>query len=293
MKGRSFSGFQFGPFEVDVRARVLRKTGIKIRLQEQPFQVLVALLEAKGDIVSREDLRERLWPRGTFVEFDRGLNTAVKKIRAALCDDAVLPRYIETIPRRGYRFLQPVNTIDIPETRAARRRTVEPATVFGWLPWIVSVIAAVTAILLAAYLGEKFTGAQWRHIPTLAVLPLSNMGQTSNQARTARLSRMLSIEMQRQNPAYVILSGVSSSRANGAAARQSKESIDYVLQGGVLQDGTRMHVSIQLVQMSDQSNLFAHEYEREWNGSASEEELVADIVSQLQPTLTMLSANPR
>ena len=98
----------FGVFEVDLRAAELRKHGIRIKLQEQPFQILSLLLERPGDVVSREELREKLWPAHTFVDFDRSLNKAMTKLRAALGDSADSPRYVETIPRHGYRFLAPV-----------------------------------------------------------------------------------------------------------------------------------------------------------------------------------------
>jgi len=103
------SGFlRFGVFEVDLRSGELRKGGLKIRLQEQPFRVLTMLLERSGDIVIREELQKKLWPGDTFVDFDNGLNTAINKIREALSDSAETPRYIETLPRRGYRFIAPV-----------------------------------------------------------------------------------------------------------------------------------------------------------------------------------------
>src|SRR6202790_1787795 len=95
-------------YEWVVRKSELRKHGSRIRLQEQLLQVLAALLESPGELLSREQLRDRVWPRGTFVSFDHALNTAVKKIRAALNDDADAPHYIETVPRRGYRFIAPV-----------------------------------------------------------------------------------------------------------------------------------------------------------------------------------------
>ena len=98
----------FGAYELDLQAGVLRKDGIRLRCQEQPLQVLAALAERPGELVTREELRRRVWPQDTFVDFDHALNTAVKKIRAALNDDADAPRYIETVPRRGYRFLVPV-----------------------------------------------------------------------------------------------------------------------------------------------------------------------------------------
>ena len=100
---------RFGSFEVDLRAGEVRKRGRIIRLQEQPFQVLQALLEQPGDVVSREALRARLWPADTFVDFDNGLNNAVNKVRGALGDSAAAPKYVETVGRRGYRF---IGTID-------------------------------------------------------------------------------------------------------------------------------------------------------------------------------------
>src|ERR1700723_935605 len=96
---------RFGAFEVDLRSGELSKHGIRLKLQDQPFQVLALLLEHSGDVVTREELRQRLWPADTFVDFDTSLNSAIKKLRDALADSAEEPRYIETIPRRGYRFI--------------------------------------------------------------------------------------------------------------------------------------------------------------------------------------------
>ena len=100
---------RFGSFELDQASGELRKNGGRVRLQEQPFQVLRALVERPGEVVTREDLHERLWPGDTFVEFDDGLNTAVRKIRQALGDSADNPRFVETLPRRGYRFIAPLD----------------------------------------------------------------------------------------------------------------------------------------------------------------------------------------
>jgi cholera toxin transcriptional activator len=99
---------RFGVFEVDMTAGELRKNGARIRLQEQPFQILAYLLDRTGEVVTREELRQQLWPADTFVDFDHSLNTAVNKLREALCDSASSPRYVETLARRGYRFLAPV-----------------------------------------------------------------------------------------------------------------------------------------------------------------------------------------
>ena len=99
---------RFGIFEVDLRAGELRKRGVRVRLQEQPFQVLAYLLERRGEVVTREELQARLWTADTFVDFDHGLNSAMNKLREGLGDTADNPRFIETVPRRGYRFIAPV-----------------------------------------------------------------------------------------------------------------------------------------------------------------------------------------
>jgi cholera toxin transcriptional activator len=117
--GREAKSVRFGVFEVDFAASELRKSGVRIRLQEQPFQILAILLERPGELVTREDLRAKLWPADTFVDFDHGLNTAVNKLREALGDSASSPRYIETLARRGYRFLAPVERPPVSEGRGA------------------------------------------------------------------------------------------------------------------------------------------------------------------------------
>ena len=99
---------RFGVFELDLSAGELRKSGVKLRLQGQPFQVLALLLERAGEVVTREELQQRLWPSDTFVDFDHSLNTAINKVREALGDSASSPRYVETLARRGYRFIAPL-----------------------------------------------------------------------------------------------------------------------------------------------------------------------------------------
>ena len=99
---------RFGLFEADLQRRELRKSGVRFKLHDQPFQILILLLERAGEVVTREEIRQRLWPGNTFVEFDNGLNVAVTKLRTALSDDAENPRFIETVPRHGYRFVAPI-----------------------------------------------------------------------------------------------------------------------------------------------------------------------------------------
>src|SRR5580704_3151826 len=123
---------RFGVFEVDLRAGELRKKGVKIRLQGQPYMLLVTLLKEHGEVVTREQLRKALWPEDTFVDFDHSLGTAINKLRDVLGDSASNPRFVETLPRRGYRFIAPVaivaeseDTLVVSESPPAK---LEPAT---------------------------------------------------------------------------------------------------------------------------------------------------------------------
>src|SRR5262245_46458144 len=111
----AISSIKFGPFELDLRSGDLKRNGQRERLQGQPAQLLVVLVSRRGELVTREELRAQLWPEDTFVDFDHGLNNAVNRIREVLGDSAASPRYIETIPRRGYRFIANVQLADRPE----------------------------------------------------------------------------------------------------------------------------------------------------------------------------------
>jgi DNA-binding winged helix-turn-helix (wHTH) protein len=171
---------RFGIFEVDLQAGELRRQGYKVKLQEQPFQLLIMLLERPGEVVTREELQKQLWPADTFVDFERGLNRAINKLREALGDDADSPRFIETLPRRGYRFVAPVETAGPREAETpGRNRLVliqpdlsykvesEFATVAAsrrnLLPWAVAGVIAVVAVF--GY------WRQWRTSPITADRP--------------------------------------------------------------------------------------------------------------------------
>ncbi|MCP5109489.1 MAG: hypothetical protein GY953_01500, partial [bacterium] len=146
-----------------------RKGGVKIKIQEQPFQLLCALLERPGEVVAREELRQRLWPDDTFVDFDRSLNTAASRIRDALGDSASNPRFIETLPRRGYRFIAPVDkaeeagtALDAPAPRPPRRLT----------PLLVGVIVGAMLVAIAGWYWLTGSGASEPEIP-LTPVPLT------------------------------------------------------------------------------------------------------------------------
>jgi len=114
---------RFGVFELDLRAGELRRHGLRVRLQEQPFQLLAMLLEHPGEVVTREELRKKLWPEDTFVDFDHGLDKGVNKIREALGDSAESPRFVETVARRGYRFVAEVKPDEVAPVRSPELAT--------------------------------------------------------------------------------------------------------------------------------------------------------------------------
>jgi len=120
---------RFGPFEADLHTRELRKHGLKLKLQEQPFQVLAMLLAEPGELVTREEIHSRLWQQDTFTDFDHGLHTAVRRLRGALNDNAETPRFVETLHRRGYRFIAPVEKLSIEEVVHQKAGVVTNSTV--------------------------------------------------------------------------------------------------------------------------------------------------------------------
>jgi DNA-binding winged helix-turn-helix (wHTH) protein len=138
------SPVRFGPFEADLRAGLLRKHGVRIKLQEQPFQILALLLEHSGEVVTREEIQKKLWGDGTFVDFERGLNKAVNRLREALADSAETPKYIETLPKRGYRFLAPIEKVAMAVSVSA----LAPKARRPFLWYLVAGLAAIGAALL-------------------------------------------------------------------------------------------------------------------------------------------------
>ena len=175
MSSQNGSIRRFGVFELDLRTAELRKNGVKLRLQDQPFQVLVKLVEHHGEMVSREELHSALWHGDTFVDFETGLNTAIKRLRETLGDSADNPTFIETLPRKGYRFIAPVEPqradhgISVPSNppKAPSRDYV----------WRIGVIAAVAGLILIFV-------AYWRSQPKPPVVTnivrITNDGKAKN-----------------------------------------------------------------------------------------------------------------
>ena len=180
---------RFGVFELDLVARELRRSGSKVKLQEQPFQVLALLLEKPGDVVTREELRDRLWPADTFVDFDHGLNAAIKRLRNALGDSADNPTFVETVARRGYRFLAPVSAVPgnghgpvglpppstVPVETLVRHRRL----------WVIAILSSGLLILLGLLLG--FILAPRDPVPLRVTLLTAN--PVDDPVREAAISR--------------------------------------------------------------------------------------------------------
>jgi len=296
---------RFGVFEVNLQARELRKHGIRVKLRGQPFEILFVLLEHRGDIVTREQLRERLWPTDTFVDFEHSLNTAVKKLRAALGDTPENSRYIETIPRVGYRFIAPVE-----EVSANRPSTADapPATSRSEIPaaaeespkrrWPVLlglgsamvVIAALSVYSLRSHLWTRTQPAGGRMM--LAVLPFENL---TGDAGQDYLSDGLTYEMIEQlghlNPEHLgviardsVMHYKNGQRPLDQVGREL--GVQYVLEGSVRQDAAKVRIAAQLIQMKDQTKLWSRVYDRELsNVSALRSEIAFEVVDEIRLAL--------
>lgn len=180
--GNGTGTIQFSVFELDLRVGELRRNGSKVRLQEQPLQVLVSLLERPGEVVSREELRGRLWPADTFVDFDHSLNAAVRRLRDALGDSAETPRFVETVARRGYRFIAPVSGAK--QVQPASAVALEPAHRLRW--WILA--AALPLLILAIVIGWR-AGRSSKATGTVTSRRLTANSVEITRARAGDLSR--------------------------------------------------------------------------------------------------------
>src|SRR6266851_10109670 len=181
LEARSPAILRFGVFEVELRSGELRKQGVRIKLQDQPFQVLIVLLQRPGEVVTREELRNQNWPADTFVDFDNSLNTAINKLRDALGDSAESPRFIETLPRRGYRFIASVDGLGTGPDAQDVRRPGEARPVPRLLRWFIAllsltILATALSVWNVFHVRDRLTGnMRAPRIHSLAVLPLTNL----------------------------------------------------------------------------------------------------------------------
>jgi len=168
---RSTRIVRFGVFEADLQSGELRKNGVKVPLQGQPFQVCVILLSRSGELVTREELRQKVWPEDTFVDFDHALNTAITKIRIALGDNADNPRFVETLPRRGYRFIGPVESSQAPSSNSPRGRFERLRSKARWI----SVGATLLALLSGIGVWRFSRNRADPSLPPIEVAPLAGL----------------------------------------------------------------------------------------------------------------------
>jgi TolB-like protein/DNA-binding winged helix-turn-helix (wHTH) protein/Flp pilus assembly protein TadD len=292
---------RFGVFEVDLRAGELTKRGSRVRLQGLPFQVLATLLEKPGELVTREELQSRIWPR-TVVDFDHGLNKAISKIRDALGDSGDNPRFVETVARRGYRFLAEVAAIEHPDRPSAAARegvadSVEaaaaPARAWRSRVPLAGVLSGVAAVVVLAALLAWFLNARTDASPrirSLAVLPLENLsGDAAQEYFADGMTDELTTRLGQINALRVIsrTSAMTYKGAHKPLAEVARElNVEAVVEGSVLRSGGRVRITAQLIRVPADEHIWAQSYEGDMRDTLALQNRVAGAVAvQVQANL--------
>lgn len=324
------NGRRFGVFEVNLQARELRKHGTRVRLTGHAFEILALLLERPGEIVTREQLRARLWPADTFVDFEHGLNTAVKKLRAALGDSPENSRYIETVPRHGYRFVAPVDTAGqqaITQTNvgadATRRLVSDFAQGSGeTAPSRLSislvgkfVLAALVLISVALVLNVAKTRERLLALLQPSIEPARTTSLTTNSSRSIAVLPLENLSGDREQDYFVegmtdelttdlaqfqglrVISRTSAMHYKGinkTAQQIGKElGVDTLIEGTVERVGERVRIRAQLIDCLTDRHLWAKSYDREFKDVlALQTEIARDIVEQTQGNVSPRSIRP-
>jgi len=282
----------FGDFEADLRSRELRRNGARVHLPDQAFLVLAILLERPGELVTREDTRKRLWPSDTFVDFDHGLNNAVNRLRDALEDSATQPRYIETLPRRGYRFIGAINSVPLlqvapvsPETQPqAAAIPGKPSSERTFLRLGVPLVAAVCGFLLLLLALRSRSHLGPTQIHSLVVLPLDNLsGDPSQEYLADGITDALITDLANIRSLRLV-SRTSAMHYKGSRKPLSEIAreldVDAVVEGSVGRSGSRVRVNVQLIQSSNDRNLWAKSYEQELGDIMELQNRLAVAISQ-------------
>jgi TolB-like protein/DNA-binding winged helix-turn-helix (wHTH) protein/Flp pilus assembly protein TadD len=285
------SVLRFDTFELDPRAGELRKLGTKLRLQGQPLQLLAILLQGAGHLVTREELSKQLWPAGTFVDFDHSLHNAVGRIREVLGDSAETPRYIETLPRRGYRFIGRVEEIQVPSIPAGSNgKTAEAAAVATptkrRAALVLLTLGSCCAIGLAAW-------SAWQHfyprsavppIRSIAVLPMQNLsGDAAQEFFADGMTDELITDLAKIG-ALRVISRTSVMRYKGTKkslpeiARELN--VDGIVEGSVIRSGQRVRITAQLLQAPKDQHLWADTYDRDLGDVLRLQSEVAQAIAQ-------------
>jgi TolB-like protein/DNA-binding winged helix-turn-helix (wHTH) protein/tetratricopeptide (TPR) repeat protein len=294
---------KFGVFDVDLEAGELRKSGVRQKLVGQPFQVLQFLLEHPQEIVTREQLQRRIWPGETVVDYDLALKKAVNRIRVVLGDSAESPRFIETIPRRGYRFIAPVavseggdGAIDLPNVDSSRRNR---RRLQGWL-----IAAGIVALVVAAFFASRafrvrdhVQATPAPQIRSLAVLPLQNLSADPAQEYFSDGMTDALITNLAQMGSVRVISRTSSMTYKGTKKSlpeiAHELNVDGIVEGTVQRSGDRVRITAQLIHAPADKHLWANSYERDLRDVFTLERDVTDdiarhvqaqIVTQRQPS---------
>ncbi len=265
----------FGEFELDRRTGELRRNGSILKLQPQPAKVLSILVGRSGEVVTRQELSQEVWGAETYVDFERGLNFAIGQIRSVLEDDAEHPHFVETVPKRGYRFIAPVQSQALDERRKAQVADKDVSASLSRKSWrkVLPALALVAlSMLVAGYAGYRYfrpVAQQHSQRIMLVVLPFQSMSDEPRQQYFSDgMTEELITQLGRMNPSRM---GVIA-RASAEQYKKSPKSIeqigkdlgvDYVIEGSARTDGTRVRITAQLIQVRDQTHLWAKEYDRE------------------------------
>ena len=281
---------RFGSFQLDLRAAELTRNGIKIKLGEQPFQVLAALLDHPGEIVTREELRQRLWHADTFVDFEHSLNTAVNRLRQVLEDSPDHPHFIDTLPRHGYRFIAKVEKPGSGSQRSGVSRQMR----------VVAGLLAIAMLFGGYFLWKKFHSSSLPGGPVvLAVLPLISLSGDDQphylsdgltEEITSRLSR-LQPEKLRVIARTSAMNYRGTTKSIGQIGRELRA--DYLVEGSVRQEAGHVRINIQLIQVRDQTYVWAAIYERPVSGVlALQSEIAETVARQIEGTFKSQKVAP-
>jgi TolB-like protein/DNA-binding winged helix-turn-helix (wHTH) protein/Tfp pilus assembly protein PilF len=303
---------RFGVFDLDLQTGELRKGGVRIKLPDQPFQVLKTLLDRPGELVTREELRQRLWSAETFVDFEHGLNAAVRRLRDALGDSADVPRFIETLPRRGYRFIAPVmpppaheeaalhagepTASELPKPPGMPPRPLMRARVMGLAATAVLVVAAILWISpfwpLWPAPGSSASGRRFM----VAVLPFTNLtGDVQQEYIGDGMTDELIAQLGAIDPSHLgVIARTSAMQFKKTTKRASQIGTDlgvsHLVEGSVRTMASRIRIGVQLIDTRNESQLWAEQYERDVANLLTLQREVAEGISrQIATTLGVQS----
>jgi TolB-like protein/DNA-binding winged helix-turn-helix (wHTH) protein/Tfp pilus assembly protein PilF len=280
---------RFGVFEVDLRTGELRKQGLKVKLHGQPFQVLAMLLECPGELVTREEIREKLWPGDTFIDFEHSVNSSIKRLREALGDDPAAPRFIETLPRHGYRFIAPV---DLGVTRGGAQGETAPRPYMA-VGLAAGVIVVSLALLFAFNLADlrdrvlRAVGAVREpplQIRSIAVLPLANLSGDPEQEYFADGMTEELITNLGKISALRVISRTSVMQYKGTKKplpQIGRElNVDAIVEGTVQRSENRVRITANLMHAPTDRHLWAESYERDLRDILALQSEVAQAVAR-------------